>query len=140
MGALSTHKEYGYIFDCAAKLCAVLKEKYTLGVDTRVAYRAKDKKKMRTLLSRYERVLSATEVGERRKMCECGEYISEEIPMLFDEDSSGGLMDSNDNSSNVKDSIIGVNFGCSGALGSNMVAVLLGGSVACLFIKKRKND
>jgi len=83
---------------------------------------------------------SATEVGERRKTCECGEYISEEIPMLFDEDSSGDWMDSNDNSSNVKDSIISVNFGCSGALGSNMAAVLLGGSVACLFIKKRKND
>ena len=62
LGILSIHKEYGYIFDCAAKLCAVLKEKYTLGVDTRAAYQAKDKKKMRTLLPRYERVLSVIEV------------------------------------------------------------------------------
>ena len=62
LGILSIHKEYGYIFDCTAKLCAVLKEKYTLGVDTRAAYQAKDKKKMRTLLPRYERVLSVIEV------------------------------------------------------------------------------
>ena len=56
---LSTHKEYGYIFDCAAKLCSVLKEKYALGVKTRMAYQAGDKEKTQRLLSQYDYVLTA---------------------------------------------------------------------------------
>ena len=62
LNGLSTHREYGYFFDCAAKLCAVLKEKYSLGVETRALYQAGDKEKMRALLSRYDKVLSAIQI------------------------------------------------------------------------------
>lgn len=57
LSAFSTHSEYGYFFDCAAKLCAVLKEKYALGVETRTAYQANDKMKMSVLIEQYDRVL-----------------------------------------------------------------------------------
>lgn len=42
-------RKYGYIFDSAAKLCAVLKYKYSLGVSTREAYRAGDKDALRRI-------------------------------------------------------------------------------------------
>ena len=61
LGALSTHNEYGYFFDCAAKLCGVLKEKYSLGVETRAAYQANDKKKMHELIKCYDRTAEAIE-------------------------------------------------------------------------------
>ena len=57
LATLSNHVEYGYIFDTAAKLCGVLKEKYSLGVDTRAAYQAGDKVKMEGLLKRYDKTL-----------------------------------------------------------------------------------
>ncbi|MBQ8395278.1 MAG: beta-N-acetylhexosaminidase [Clostridia bacterium] len=61
LSEFSTHTEYGYFFDCAAKLCAVLKEKYSLGAETRAAYQAQDKAAMNGLLQRYDRTLENLE-------------------------------------------------------------------------------
>ena len=46
--------EYGYIFDVLSKLCETLAYKARLGVNTRAAYEAKDKKALQALLSDYE--------------------------------------------------------------------------------------
>ena len=43
------NRKYGYLFDCAAKLCDVLEYKYELGVKTRAAYDAGDKQALRSL-------------------------------------------------------------------------------------------
>ena len=42
-------RRYGYLFDSAAKLCALLKYKYSLGKRTREAYRADDREALRRL-------------------------------------------------------------------------------------------
>ena len=86
-----------------------------------------------------------SESGEKRKTCECGDFISEEIPVL----SSGGDDDSSIDSSNSESSD---NFnsssyeepvqkGCFGSLNSNMASVLMilpVISIAWIITKKRK--
>ncbi len=42
-------RNYGYIFDCAAKLCDVLAIKYELGLRTRLAYGENDREALRSL-------------------------------------------------------------------------------------------
>jgi hypothetical protein len=42
-------RRYGYVFDCAAKLCDVLAIKYELGLRTRKAYEAGDKETLKAL-------------------------------------------------------------------------------------------
>jgi hypothetical protein len=42
-------RKYGYVFDCAAKLCDVLAIKYELGLRTRKAYEAGDKEELARL-------------------------------------------------------------------------------------------
>lgn len=49
-GACKRAKEYAYIFESQAKLCEVLSIKAELGVKIRKAYRAKDKKALKTCL------------------------------------------------------------------------------------------
>ena len=44
-----TSRKYGYVFDCAAKLCDVLAIKYELGLRTRRAYEAGDKAELERL-------------------------------------------------------------------------------------------
>ncbi len=46
--------EFGYIFHCLGLLCKTLAVKMTLGVETRKAYRAGDKKGLRALIKRYK--------------------------------------------------------------------------------------
>ena len=43
------NEKYGYMFDCLAKLCAVLELKSTLSIDIRKAYLAKDKAALRMI-------------------------------------------------------------------------------------------
>lgn len=52
-------KSYGYIFEEASSLCNVLSVKYTLGLDTRMAYQTGDKDKVRRLFERYDYVIEA---------------------------------------------------------------------------------
>ena len=42
-------RRYGYVFDCAAKLCDVMEIKYELGLRTRKAYEAGDKETLESL-------------------------------------------------------------------------------------------
>lgn len=51
--------EYRYLFVCMAALCDALADKATLGVDTRAAYRAGDRKALRRLIPRYKRAAAA---------------------------------------------------------------------------------
>ncbi len=46
--------EYGYVFDSLSKLCSVMEIKYDLGVRTRQAYKANDKKGLEGLIAEYE--------------------------------------------------------------------------------------
>lgn len=50
------HKEFGYIFETAARLCKVLSIKYELGVKTRAAYRSNDKAETASLVKVYMRL------------------------------------------------------------------------------------
>ncbi|MBQ8428202.1 MAG: beta-N-acetylhexosaminidase [Clostridia bacterium] len=54
--------KYAYIFDCHAKLCKVLALKYDLGVRTRSAYQAEDKKSLKGLLADYTKTEKAVRV------------------------------------------------------------------------------
>lgn len=53
--------KYGYVFDTLAKLCEVLKTKYSLGIRTRNAYAKKDKKALSLLLADYDITISGVE-------------------------------------------------------------------------------
>lgn len=52
----ANHKEFGYIFETAARLCKVLEIKYELGVKTHEAYRLNDKETMLRLVKKYARL------------------------------------------------------------------------------------
>lgn len=54
-------REYGYIFECEAKLCEVLELKYDLGVRTREAYSKKDTALIFALAEDYSAVIERTE-------------------------------------------------------------------------------
>lgn len=54
--ALTKDEKFGYIFDTQQKLCAVLADKYALGVKTRNAYQAGDKKALKELVKAFERL------------------------------------------------------------------------------------
>ena len=51
LAKIAKTSQYGYIFDCAAKLCDVLSTKYDLGYKLRKAYQAKDKEALMSLVS-----------------------------------------------------------------------------------------
>lgn len=49
-------KDFEYLFDTLEKLCLVLDKKAELGIKTRKAYKAKNKKEIKTLLKEYKKV------------------------------------------------------------------------------------
>ena len=51
---LTTNDKFGYLFNTQQKLCAVLADKYALGVKTRTAYKAGDKETLKKLVPVYE--------------------------------------------------------------------------------------
>ncbi len=53
--------EYKYLFDNAEALCNVLSLKYSLGVDTRRAYKANDRKALAKLIKRYVKAAKAVQ-------------------------------------------------------------------------------
>ena len=68
------------------------------------------------------------EAGEKRKTCECGHFISEEIPILSDSgndsSSDSSINESSNNSSNTTSDIV-VETSCAGSLISNILSVLM---------------
>jgi len=61
LNAYGKDSKYKYIFDCLKDLCEVLRYKYTLGIDTRKAYKEKNIKELKILAIRYNKVLSLIE-------------------------------------------------------------------------------
>ena len=56
------YRKWAYMFDSAAKLCDVLAMKYTLGIRTRCAYRAKDLEELKRLANEeYTRLYKAVD-------------------------------------------------------------------------------
>lgn len=53
--------EYKYLFDNMEALCKVLSLKYSLGIDTRKAYKDKDKKELSKLIKRYANTAKAVQ-------------------------------------------------------------------------------
>ena len=53
--------KYGYILNCHAKLCKALEVKYDLGVRTRSAYQAEDKKALKAVVKDYAKAEKAIE-------------------------------------------------------------------------------
>lgn len=51
------NSKYKYLFDSLSALCKVLDCKYTLGLDTRKAYKQKDKNALRELVERYGKLI-----------------------------------------------------------------------------------
>ena len=51
LAKIAKTSQYGYIFDCSAKLCDVLSVKYDLGYKLRKAYQAQDKETLTALVS-----------------------------------------------------------------------------------------
>ena len=58
---LTGHKEFGYLFDSAAKLCRFLQVKFTIGIRTRKAYQAGDKAALTALVADFDRLLPLLE-------------------------------------------------------------------------------
>lgn len=54
-------REYGYIFECEARLCEVLELKYDLGARTREAYSSKERDAVRALAEEYSLIIERTE-------------------------------------------------------------------------------
>ena len=59
--ALSAHETYGYAFETLGRLCRVLAEKCTLGLDLREAYTKGDKEALSALADRMDRVALLTD-------------------------------------------------------------------------------
>lgn len=51
------NKKFGYVYDTLYKLCDVLTIKYGIGVKTRTAYKAKDKKALKQLIKDYKSLI-----------------------------------------------------------------------------------
>lgn len=60
--AAKRSKKYGYVLESQAKLCKVLEVKYGLGVRTRAAYQAEDKKAIKALVADYTKAEKAIKV------------------------------------------------------------------------------
>ncbi len=57
-----TNDKFGYVYDTLYKLCDVLSIKYGIGVKTRNAYKAKDKKALKKLIKDYKLLITKTEL------------------------------------------------------------------------------
>lgn len=75
-------RKYGYIFDMAAKMCAMMEVKYELGIKTREAYQAGDKEELRRLANE-EYALLPGRVRAFRKAYE-KQWMTENKPFGFE--------------------------------------------------------
>ena len=65
LAKLTEHSDFGFLFKTLKALSEVLAVKGALGIQTRTAYKAGDKKALRALLCRYEEVIEKTEAFYR---------------------------------------------------------------------------
>ena len=56
LSELKSDKNFGYMFETEALLCKILALKYSIGVDTRRAYKASDKEEIAKLIKRYKQI------------------------------------------------------------------------------------
>ena len=65
LAKIAEHSDFGFLFKTLKALCEVLAVKGDLGIQTRAAYKAGDKKALQALLCRYEEAIEKTEVFYR---------------------------------------------------------------------------